>query len=403
MKKKTLFALFIILCVCGSCSNSVILGLEGNADTLNIDKCRLQDEILFSSVFGKPKTIFLEKNPTCVIQNVYSMDILGDKIFILDDKSQALYVFDSHGKYLGHVGEKGNGHGEYIELSDFSVDRENKYLYLWDWGKSSALKYDLNTFKFVSSVKVKEEGAYSFGFQFLNGDFYLNRTSNSTDEQNYELRRIDGKTGTQIDSYLSSKDYNEGFNMPLGLANSLFYSKNTKSPKYVGMFSNTIVSLSDKNVTPKYVIESKEFMNESDIQTFFKQSKEGISTNSDEMVKQNKYFAISGISEFSNYISFHLFKGLDRRYVLFNRKTRKLEFARTFVNDYLSDTFIPMEICYSDKKGVVAYISPDLLPAFRQAICSNGLLKKNIDGYERLKNMEAGSNPVLFFFPIKYE
>ena len=45
---------------------------------------------------------------------------------------------------------------------------------------------------------------------YLGGKLYVDRTSLDADSENYLLKEIDGKTGTQIASCLKADDYNRG-------------------------------------------------------------------------------------------------------------------------------------------------------------------------------------------------
>lgn len=148
----------------------------------------------------------------------------------------ALYVFRRDGTFLRRIGHQGRGHGEYREPSDFSIDRENGILYLWDGALCMAHKYSLRTYEYLSSVRTKRSGYQSFCMQYVGGKLYVNRTSLDADAGNYLLMEIDEKTGVQTDSCLKADDYNRGWNFALRLPFSFFYSQNTDAPKYVEMF-----------------------------------------------------------------------------------------------------------------------------------------------------------------------
>ena len=100
--------------------------------TIDIDRAKEEKALLYSSVLEKPDVIVLETKPECIIQNIFSAELYEDRIYILDDEAKALYVFHRDGTFLNRVGHRGRGHGEYRDLSDFSIDREKGIIYLWD-------------------------------------------------------------------------------------------------------------------------------------------------------------------------------------------------------------------------------------------------------------------------------
>lgn len=96
--------------------------------------------------------------------------------------------------------------------------------------------------------------------QLVGGKLYVNRTSLDADAGNYLLMEIDEKTGVQTDSCLKADDYNRGWNFALRLPFSFFYSKNTDAPKYVEMFSDTIMAVTKEGIKPYCVVKSEDFV-----------------------------------------------------------------------------------------------------------------------------------------------
>lgn len=93
-------------------------------------------------------------------------------ILILDrfSPSKSLYVFDHKGKYVGKVGNKGEGPGEYIMPHQFVVDETNKKLYLRDMATNSMLVYSLETFDFVEKLTIP---FYATCFELLDDKHFI--------------------------------------------------------------------------------------------------------------------------------------------------------------------------------------------------------------------------------------
>lgn len=399
--KKYHFIVFLSLLLF-SCVGHDISSAYGDSDTINIDKATKEAKILFSSIVDAPKVIVLETKEDCLIQNVRSLELFNNKIYILDDKANKLYVFDMDGKFITCISSAGKGHGEYLELADFSIDRKNNVILLFDEANDIILKYDLNTGKFLSDIKTERNGYRSYSMQLLNDKVYLNRTSIDNKEM-FELREIDVKTGKQTNSYLKSSEYNNGWNCPLRLPFSNFYSKNSDCPKYVGMYSNKIVGITKDGVLPIYTIVSKDFADRRHVEALEKKFVENnFMLDFEEISKSNKIYQISRVTEIPDYLIFQYMHGLDRMYLLHNRSKGKTFISPLLVNDFVADdNYIPMDICYSDENGVLSILQSDYISYFIQQFIKEEKIKKDIDNYGKLIKITENSNPMLFYHKIK--
>ena len=50
---------------------------------------------------------------------------LNNLLYISDKLTNTLFVFDNTGKFIRVISNKGNGPGEYINITDFAVNPEN--------------------------------------------------------------------------------------------------------------------------------------------------------------------------------------------------------------------------------------------------------------------------------------
>lgn len=398
--------LFTILMICliFSCSEkkqgNIVFSPITNPDIaiIDIDNAELREKMLFSSVLDTPKVIILETKKNCIIRNIRSIDLYEGNYYILDDQSNALYVFSNSGKYIKSIGHQGNGHGEYLEISDFSIDRQKGELYLWDEAMDKALKYDLETGDYISSTQTERNGERSFCMQFYNGHLYVNRTCLDDDGTKYLLKEIDTSNGTQIAAHLDADKYNKGWNYPLRFPFTYFYAKNSESPKYIEMFSDTIVSLTPNGIIPSYVIKSKDFVTKEDITQLKRTFKDPYDYNLEPLRKMQRISHISRYADFKDAVYLEYEKGDEHYYLIYNEKKKKATISSSFVDDYISNNMnIPVKICYSDKQGILAYIMPNHIPHFIKHIVKEGLLEEDIDKYEQIKQIEEDSNPILFY------
>ena len=401
---KAINCMFIILAfvMCISCGSYNTATMYADADTISIDGATRCDSLIFSDFFKAPKVVLLETKPECVVQNIRSLEIYKEDIYILDDRANKLYVFDGNGKFKRTISSPGRGHGEYMKLADFSIDRTKEIIYLLDEATDEILKFSLNDYKFLSSIKAVQNGYLTYSMQEIGGKIYLNRSSVSEKEK-YELREIDERNGKQVGKFLKSDDYNHGWNFPLSLEHSNFYSKNSQSPKYIGLFSNLIMNVTADGVSAAYIVDSRKFVDKEEVlkmQKIAEGKLEKIDFSG--IYSQKRIHQISRFIESPSKVFFQYLEGDERNYLVYDKASGKTKTSSLFMDDYVSDkNMIPMDFCYSDERGVVALLKPCFMPHFIKYIIDGGKMRTHLDNYSRLIKLNKDSNPVLFFHEYK--
>lgn len=401
---KAINCMFIILVfvMCISCGSYNTATMYADADTISIDGATRCDSLIFSDFFKAPKVVLLETKPECVVQNIRSLEIYKEDIYILDDRANKLYVFDGNGKFKRTISSPGRGHGEYMKLADFSIDRTKEIIYLLDEATDEILKFRLDDYKFLSSIKAVQNGYLTYCMQEIGGKIYLNRSS-VLEKEKYELREIDERNGKQVGKFLKSDDYNHGWNFPLSLEHSNFYSKNSQSPKYIGLFSNLIMNVTADGVSAAYIVDSRKFVNKDEV-LMMQRIAEGKLEKIDfsGIYSQKRIHQISRFIESPSKVFFQYLEGDERNYLVYDKASGKTKTSSLFMNDYVSDkNMIPMDFCYSDERGVVALLKPCFMPHFIKYIVDGGKMRTHLDNYSRLIKLNKDSNPVLFFHEYK--
>lgn len=401
---KAINCMFIILAfvMCISCGSYNTATMYADADTISIDGATRCDSLIFSDFFKAPKVVLLETKPECVVQNIRSLEIYKEDIYILDDRANKLYVFDGNGKFKRTVSSPGRGHGEYMKLADFSIDRTKEVIYLLDEATDEILKFSLDDYKFLSSIKAVQNGYLTYSMQEIGGKIYLNRSS-VLEKEKYELREIDERNGKQVGKFLKSDDYNHGWNFPLSLEHSNFYSKNSQSPKYIGLFSNLIMNVTADGVSAAYIVDSRKFVNKDEV-LMMQRIAEGKLEKIDfsGIYSQKRIHQISRFIESPSKVFFQYLEGDERNYLVYDKASGKTKTSSLFMDDYVSDkNMIPMDFCYSDEQGVVALLKPCFMPHFIKYIINGGKMRTHLDNYSRLIKLNKDSNPVLFFHEYK--
>lgn len=82
-----------------------------------------------SDISDSIEYIALETNPESLIVLIQGLIYFENKFYVLDFQGKVL-VFDKLGKFLFKIGAKGEGPGEFNNLSSFTIDKKAKELYL---------------------------------------------------------------------------------------------------------------------------------------------------------------------------------------------------------------------------------------------------------------------------------
>ena len=113
-------------------------------------------------------------------------------IYVFDDQYDHLLHFDSSGKFLRKIGQRGSGPGDYLEMRDFCIS--DKYVYTLDYKMIHC--YEKNTGSHVESWSFKNENGFnpSKFVVFDKDNYYLWATSpNVFDKKNvkfYHMQEI---------------------------------------------------------------------------------------------------------------------------------------------------------------------------------------------------------------------
>ncbi len=132
---------------------------EGNIMVADLSKVGSPKAMLLSDLADDVRIVKLDNSDDALVKdgNVW----MSDKRFIIFDGSE-VKQFDSNGKYLGKIGSRGNGPGEYfIAPYDIAIDEDRGRIYLLAYGAEKLLSYDLDG-KFVGDVPLAHKAEKGF-------------------------------------------------------------------------------------------------------------------------------------------------------------------------------------------------------------------------------------------------
>jgi hypothetical protein len=132
--KTALFALMIFVAVlfysnCNTKKEQPKVDVEVEViDFFSFNKLEVEEIPIF--VIKNKKYIKLDgTNGDYLFKKIDKISIVDDRIYVLDRRLKKLIVFDTTGTGIGCVGKRGQGPGEYLQITDFSVnDRGDIYI-----------------------------------------------------------------------------------------------------------------------------------------------------------------------------------------------------------------------------------------------------------------------------------
>jgi hypothetical protein len=325
-----------------ACSNK-----KNSADSGIVIDLEQETSVCVSDLFESIDVVQLETNEDCLIQAINKIIFHTNRYYILDEKQQKLLCFDSVGKFLFKIDQKGQGPEEYVHISDFNIDPyEQTLLLLEPWG--NLFTFDLEG-RFISKIKLPEEILAYNEVHSLNKDTLLFVSLNK-----YTL-----VTYSKITNSITDKQYDEAkgcvfhpINKTYRYNNQLFYSP-TPTNDIRNLSKNTVFSwdFGKMNNSQKQIKKIKKIIqSEEDCPDMMKRQQPR------DFVREGLInYKITGNYETSRYKICSLDCGyLNFRYVFFDKQANKANvFEKTKEGiQFLKFYFAEESIIVSDLPGL---------------------------------------------------
>lgn len=148
MKKFGLMAICIIGVSVLACSPD-IGELPGGAKTIVFDSGKNVGGADFGKILDTTfRIVPLATNEDCLISRIDKLEIVDGKFYIMDCKSQSVFIFNPDGSSAGKIHKRGRGPGEYTNLSCMTVTDDN--IIVIDIFAQKQVTYDRQTLQPVS-------------------------------------------------------------------------------------------------------------------------------------------------------------------------------------------------------------------------------------------------------------
>lgn len=99
-----------------------------------------------------------------------SIEFVNDECIIINDNKRYLYKYDKEGNFQWMIDKHGKGPGEYVQITDVSVDTGNQLIYVLDESQLKIITYKLLTGKYIREIRIPLP---SDSFSLLGNSFVL--------------------------------------------------------------------------------------------------------------------------------------------------------------------------------------------------------------------------------------
>ncbi|RHJ85460.1 6-bladed beta-propeller [Parabacteroides sp. AM08-6] len=272
---------------------------------IDINKAEVKNNIPMSIVFKSMKIIPLETNENSLIARINKIEIYNNWIFVIDNfKANTLHIFDKEGNYIKQIGRKGSDPGEYKQLSTFTIDKQNKHVYLLDNYLHKIFIYDFIQNKCVKEISIKNHQYESFHMQYIDGFLYTDVYSyNPQIKKTPLIQKIDCESGNIIKAF-----YDSSFNMDYVNRNEIesfaFYPIANNNFCFAQRFMNTILLIDQKNISPYFSFRHPNFVKKEEMEDAASKAYNSPKRSSIYITLKKGVYSINEIFETNKHISF---------------------------------------------------------------------------------------------------
>ncbi len=367
--------------------------------TIDVNPNNVLNQLKASELFSDISYIPLETNNNSLVGNISKLIKYKDRFYITDnDITHSIFCFSETGKFLFKINRVGTGPGEYVNLSDFSIDYDQNKLLVYDNSMKRILHFSLNG-DYVESHAIN---FHLFRFSYIaNGyfAFYNDFTKSNKELLNKGVYPNLIITDRDYKIVKTGMNYSEDVNFSaIPMLPQCFNRYDSKTISLISSLNDTIYHISDTALTYHLNINFKNnqrreiiynMMNDPDLEI-------DAITN---FIQDNNICDIFFFVESKQKVFFVYSISSDTHYVFYDKNTKELKdvvfkSGRDFpiINDIDGSGFTMPII--SDGNLFYGIVSPDELFKLQdEVLYSNAPNKQRIR--ELLKQVLEDDNPII--------
>lgn len=291
MRKFNTLVIAIFITLSSSCTNKTNTKSNSDVHIINVEISSEQNTFIYSDYFNDVEIIALETNNSSLIGNINRISFYNNNIYILDKQSNSVLIFNINGSFLNKINNVGMGPGEYTQIGDFDIDRDNNRILVYAHSPMKLIYYDLEC-NFIKEERIND--IYRNILSVKNGVVLID-----IDASKKRYAWMKSEDSEKLKSYVDIPDYILKFHNKSTMYPMVCTSKEAY---FYSPLDYNIYTCSEKGVFPKYRLDFGK--NNIDI-NHLKSMKESEIKNFYQTLKEKNYaFFISNFRETEDYLVF---------------------------------------------------------------------------------------------------
>jgi hypothetical protein len=344
-----------------------------------------------SQLFKKVTPIILEVKPNSLIRGIDKLYIMDELLIIMHTYPAAVAVFNRDGKFLHNIGGRGQGPGEYTDISDFCVDTVSKTIYLSEFNTKKIHHYDLYSGKHLKSIKLNAN-ITNWHIYYHENELYMScKELYGENKERFLLHKIDINSGNIKDAWFDFRDYNKGVEN----AQNPFLHTNQKEMKFATNLMDTVMSISGNKVMPFLTFSDKYKTTKGDVKNV-DMSEFPLNKLKDKIIRWYYYF------ECPDFLFLMFSTGNNNKILLYYPETKHAKNIRSFIDDLVySDQRRAMPIFVAaDRKGMYASIHTLFIAKFIETR-DKGELSPSLSNNPEIQKLDEEANPIILYYEFQ--
>lgn len=328
----------------------------------------------------------LETNDSLIIGNIRRLVVINDTMYIWDDTSDEVFLFNSFGRYISKISKKGRADDEYVRIMDFFVNPKSSNIYIYSDANQSIYEYNSQA-KLLSKIDIPFT-IRSFAVLDDFTSYYSGVIPNGSYDEGsiqYSYRGVyQGNVNCQLPFYF----FEDLLRLPSSNNNFTFYNDTLLLTDYIT--AKTYKIFNDSKLVPQYSIKFTSNLIEIDYN-----SKVSFS-DIREAQRSGTYVTLhNSFYENDRYIFFNFSRGIVGLGII-NKVENKTYCEYILVDDFNNNT-LNTSISYVDSAYMYKIAEPHML--LRKL--GNKKLKLSSALTKQIKEMSEFDNPVVVKVKLK--
>ena len=362
-----------------------------NLETINLDISSLKvlgEKGNFDDYFDSYSLIPLETTTSSIISKISRIYFCKGKIFILDKKTNQIFIFNKNGKFFKKINSKGKGPNEYVGLRDFTINEDTNEIIVYSYFPKKILVYNFEG-QFVKQFNQKKEEKEYRNIAY-DGKKYL-----------FLLDKVEEGEPFLIEKSLNLETENTFLNAEI--KDKIFDIVSFGVPNIIksnsGLYTSFVYSDTIYKYNKSSGFEAKYYIDFGAQKTplqEYKTQKHNFFSNT---VNNRKYgFGITDFRETKNFV---IFKYHGYKMIIYSKKDKKANKISSFYKGYIS--FSNYKAHDDNDDNIISIVDAELFSS------KMNFFDKNEDKWNQVpdkikeifKNTSATDNPLLLVYKFK--